>query len=66
MVNVKHPLKGRNTLNPYALPIDSINHVNLQFLCTLGKWLECWFDYNKVLNEGFPLIGIVEVAKYLL
>ena len=77
VVNVKHPLKGRNTRNIYAHPIDTVNHKNLQFLSSLATWLDCWSNKNKTLNEGFlskdtyltfkhTLKVIVEVAKYLI
>ena len=52
VVNVKHPLKGRNTRNIYAHPIDTVNHENLQFLSSLATWLDCWSNKNKTLNES--------------
>ena len=42
IVNVKHPYKGRNTLNKYACPVDAVDHANVQFLSSMGTWLDAW------------------------
>ena len=36
IVNVKHPYKGRNTLNKYACPVDAADHENVQFFSSMG------------------------------
>ena len=76
-VNVKHPFKGRNTLNKYARPVDCSDHETLQFLSDFATWLDRWSLKSHAMNEGFltkdtyltfkhTLKAIVEVSKFVL
>ena len=79
IVNVKHLYKGRNTLNKYACPVDAADHENVQFLSSMGTWLDARSNLSLLQRhrEGFfikfcylilhhTLKVLKDVAKYLL
>ena len=55
IVNVKHPYKRRNTPNKYACPVDAADHENVQFLFSMGTWLDVWSNLSLLPchREGF-------------
>lgn len=76
---MKHPYKGRNSLNKYACPVDSSDHENMKYLSSMVSWLDAWFSLSSIQphKQGFltkdtflilrhTLKVLKEIAKYLL